>query len=492
MTVDELRIPSSVIRRPLPAFRYSQIRGDFTIMTVSSGHLPAFISKMRTAGLQPVVIDTFAWYYEKVLTGDKGLIFNRDIRPVESHEIADAGRFGSFADSGKKALPQTVMIVLNGGLGTSMGLTCAKSLLEARDGRSFLEIIVQQAQIRRIRLAFMNSFNTHADTLATLNLLQLKQPPLCFLQNKFPKILQGDFSPANWPKHPDMEWNPPGHGDIYAALYTSGVLDQLLKEGVRYAFIANSDNLGATMDENLLGYFSEKALPFMMEVSLRTPVDFKGGHLAFHRDGRLILREVAQCPDDELDISSDITRYRYFNTNNIWVNLEYVKKLIETQGNVRLPMILNPKTLNPRDETSPAVYQIETAMGSAISLFEGASAVVVPRSRFYPVKKCNELLAIRSDCFTYSDPCGLQVNPERRLDQIQIDLDPKYFGKIDEFGKRFPYGPPSLLNCESLMVRGNVFFGNNVSIKGNVVIQNPGSQPAAIPDGAVITGTISL
>jgi UTP--glucose-1-phosphate uridylyltransferase len=155
-------------------------------------------------------------------------------------------------------------------------------------------------------------------------------------------------------------------------------------------------------------------------------------------------------------------------------------------------MILNPKTLNPRDDASPAVYQIETAMGSAISLFEGAAAVVVPRSRFYPVKKCNELLAIRSDCYTYSNACGLVVNPKRRLDQIQIDLDPKYYGKIDEFGKRFPYGPPSLLNCESLTVRGDVYFGNQIALKGNVVIQNSGKMPVTVPDETVIEGAISL
>jgi UTP--glucose-1-phosphate uridylyltransferase len=461
-------------------------------MAVVSGHLPAFIAKMKTAGLQPVVIDTFSWYYEKVMTGDKGLIFNKDIRPVEPHEIADVAHIESFADAGRKAMPHAVMIVLNGGLGTSMGLTCAKSLLEARDGKSFLEIIVQQANNHHVRLAFTNSFNTDADTQASLKVLHLKHPPLCFLQNKFPKILQSDFLPAVWPDHPDMEWNPPGHGDIYAALFTSGVLDQLLKEGVRYAFITNSDNLGAMLDPTLLGYFAEKSFPFMMEVSRRTPLDFKGGHLAFHRDGRLILREVAQCPDDELDISRDISRYRYFNTNNIWVNLEFVKKLIETQGSIRLPMILNPKTVNPRDDASPAVYQIETAMGSAISLFEGATAVVVPRSRFYPVKKCNELLAIRSDCFTYSAAGGLKVNPKRSLDQIQIDLDSKYYGKIDAFGKRFPFGPPSLIDCESLTVKGDVYFGNHVTLKGKVVIQNIGSTPATVPDGAVIEGSVSF
>jgi len=461
-------------------------------MAVGSGHLPAFIEKMKTAGLRPVVIDTFAGYYEKVLSGDKGLIFNKDIRPVEPHEIADASHVESFADAGRKAMPHAVMIVLNGGLGTSMGLTCAKSLLEARDGKSFLEIIVQQANNHHVRLAFMNSFNTDADTQASLKVLHLKHPPLCFLQNKFPKILQSDFSPAVWPEHPDMEWNPPGHGDIYAALFTSGVLDQLLKEGVRYAFIANSDNLGALLEPTLLGYFAENSFPFMMEVSRRTPLDFKGGHLAFHRDGRFLLREVAQCPDDELDISRDISRYRYFNTNNIWVNLEFVKKLIESQGAIRLPMILNPKTVNPRDDASPAVYQIETAMGSAISLFEGATAVVVPRSRFFPVKKCNELLAIRSDCFTYSGSGGLKVNPNRSLDQIQIDLDAKYYGKIDAFGKRFPYGPPSLIDCESLTVKGDVYFGNHVTLKGNVVIHHSGSEPATVPDRAVIEGNITI
>lgn len=456
-------------------------------------HLPAFISKMKAAGLQSVVIDTFAWYYEQVINGEKGLIFNADISPVDHHDIADSSQFEAFAESGKKALPHAVMIVLNGGLGTSMGLTCAKSLLEATGKKSFIEIIVKQAQARRIRLAFMNSFNTHEDTINALNQMKIEKFPLLFVQNKFPKILQSDYSPASCPEKPDLEWNPPGHGDIYAALYSSGVLDQLIKEGVRYAFIANSDNLGATMDETLLGYFSEKNLPFMMEVSVRTQSDIKGGHLAFHRNGNLILREVAQCADDELSSSRDISLYRYFNTNNIWVNLEFLQTFIHRHGSIRLPMILNPKTLDPRDETSPGVYQIEAAMGSAISLFEGATAVVVPRLRFYPVKKCNELLAVRSDSFTYCEEQGLRINQKRLFDQIEIDLDSKYYGKIDEFEKRFPHGSPSLLNCESLTVRGNVFFGNRVSLKGKVVIESSsGDLPVFIPDDKVIEGKLLL
>ena len=106
------------------------------------------------------------------------MIFNKDIRPVEPHEIADSQQFASFFGAGKKALAHAVMIVLNGGLGTSMGLTSAKSLLEARNGKTFLEIIVRQAEIRKIQLAFMNSFNTHADTLAALNRLNPVPFPL--------------------------------------------------------------------------------------------------------------------------------------------------------------------------------------------------------------------------------------------------------------------------------------------------------------------------
>ncbi len=462
------------------------------MLNAESDHLAAFIAKMTSAGLQPVVMDTFAWYYHKVVTGEKGFIYNRDIRPVETQDIADSATFAPYADMGEKMMPQAVMIVLNGGLGTSMGLTGAKSLLPARNGKTFLEIIVRQAGRQHVRLAFMNSFNTHAETVEALKRLHPEPFPLIFVQNKFPKILRSDFSPASWPRQPDLEWNPPGHGDIYTALYTSGILEQLLADGIQYAFIANSDNLGATLDPSLLGYFAEKSLPFMMEVSIRKPVDIKGGHLAVHKNGHLILREAAQCTEDEIGVSRDITRYRYFNTNNIWINLKRLKAVFDRHGVIHLPMILNPKTLDPRDCSSPGVYQIETAMGSAISLVEGATAVVVPRSRFYPVKKCNELLVIRSDRFMYSDQNGLAANPKRRGTQIEVDLDPQYYTLIDAFDARFPFGPPSLAACESLRVSGNVFFGKNIILKGDVVIQHAGDIPGYVPDNEVVEGTLCI
>ncbi len=449
-------------------------------------YLSSFISKMESAELHPVVIDTFTYYYKKIVAGKTGLISDRDIRPVSSDEIEDAKQVKEYTDTGRKVLKNAVIIKLNGGLGTSMGLTRAKSLLKIKNGKTFLEIILKQAERYDVQLALMNSFSTHNDTLAAISRIKPSVSPLLFLQNKFPKILQENFAPATWPKNPEQEWNPPGHGDIFSAIYTSGMLKTLLDRGIVYAFISNSDNLGATMDESLLGYFSENRFPFMMEVAPRTPSDIKGGHIARHKEGRLILREAAQCPKDEIDAFQDIKLYGFFNTNNIWINLKDLEKLIEKHGAVNLPMIRNSKTLDPRDENSPRVYQVETAMGAAISLFEGAAVIKVPVSRFFPVKKCGDLLAVRSDRLVFTEDNNLILNPNRRSDNINIDLDPKYFGKIDLFDERFIDGAPSLIDCESLTIKGDIRFESNVTIKGLVVIKNSGKSQAVIKEGTVI------
>jgi len=441
---------------------------------------------MENAGIHPVVVDTFAYYYAQILAGETGLISNRDIVPVSADDAQTASHVGEYAEAGKQALKHAVMIKLNGGLGTSMGLTGAKSLLEVKNSTTFLEIMLQQAARHGVKLALMNSFSTHQDTLSALDRMKPSSPPLLFLQNKFPKVMQQDFSPATWPQDPTLEWNPPGHGDIYAAIYTSGMLKSLINQGITYAFISNSDNLGATMDTALLGYFSQNQLPFMMEVARRTPADVKGGHIARHKDGRLILREAAQCPQDELDAFQDINLYGFFNTNNIWINLQALARLIDKHGTVKLPLIRNPKTLDPRDASSPKVYQAETAMGAAISLFEGATVIQVPSSRFFPVKKCNDLLAIRSDRFVFAKEKILTTNPAVGSKGIEIDLDPRYYGKIDSFNQRFSQHIPSLVECDALKIRGDVRFEKNVSIKGRVAIKNNSSKQVVVREGTVV------
>ena len=453
-------------------------------------HLPAFISKMETEGLPSPVIDLFAYYYGEVLKGATGLVYDRDIQPVAKDEIESYANLIEYGIKGVDVFDQTVRIILNGGLGTSMGLTGAKTLIEVRSGMSFLDIIIRQAENSTVTLAFMNSFNTHDDTLAALSELKPSKFPITFIQHKFPKILQQDYSPATWPQKTALEWNPPGHGDVYTALLTSGMLQSLLDDGIQYAFISNSDNLGARLDEALLGYFAHHQFPFMMEVAEKTPADIKGGHLARHKNGRLILREAAQCPTDELDAFQDIKRYRYFNTNNVWINLKALKALFDEQKMIHLPLILNPKTLDPRDKTSPPVYQIESAMGAAISLFEGATAVNVPRTRFYPVKTCNDLLAVRSDCFIYAEDDSLRINPIRIKNDkpwvTKVKLDPDYYTKIDDLDQRFAAGAPALLDCDELTVEGDVRFEKDVIIKGAVTIKNRQESQAVIKAGTII------
>lgn len=455
-------------------------------------HLPAFQDKMKREGLAPIVIDTFAHYYEKVVTGETGMISDAEIEPVDPAAVPRLENLSEFSERGRAALGRTVRIILNGGLGTSMGLTGPKSLLEVRDGRTFLHILVEQASRFDVTLALMNSFSTDEDTRKALEAMGPDRMPLSFLQHKFPKILQDDLRPAEWPENPELEWNPPGHGDIYTALETSGMLDRLLDRGVTYAFISNSDNLGARLDLSLLGHFADGGYPFLMEVAERTPADVKGGHLARYPDGRLVLRESAQCPEDELDAFRDIDRYHFFNTNNLWVNLGYLKELIREKGAVRLPMIVNPKTLDPRDETSPPVFQVETAMGAAVSLFEGATAVRVPRARFFPVKKCNDLLAVRSDHFIYGKETGFALNPDRAGDRLDISLDGRFYKKVDQFDARFPEGVPSLVDCEALTVTGDVRFGRDVRVTGRAEVVNPADEQRVVPDRTVISGKTTL
>ncbi len=75
-------------------------------------------------------------------------------------------------------------------------------------------------------------------------------------------------------------WYPPGHGDFYEAFYNSGLLKQFIDEGKEYIFLSNSDNLGATVDLNILNYLinppqGSTAPEFVMEVTDKTRADVK-------------------------------------------------------------------------------------------------------------------------------------------------------------------------------------------------------------------------
>lgn len=443
----------------------------------------------------PVVVDTFRYHYEQLARGHSGLIRESEIRPVaslpDSETLPDA-----LVAAGRKALARTVLIKLNGGLGTSMGLDRAKSQLVVKDDLSFLDIIVRQVLALRARhgapvpLVFMDSFATERDTAASLGAypsLAVDGLPLTFLQNKIPKVLEEGLRlpDAAWG---ERAWCPPGHGDLYTALAGSGLLDRLLERGYAWAFVSNADNLGATLDLRILGHVAS-GLPFLMEVADRTAADRKGGHLARGgEDGRLLLREVAQSAPEDSDAFQDITRHRYFNTNSIWIDLRALRALLDASGGImRLPLIGNRKPIDPRDATSPRVVQMETAMGAAIALFEGADALRVPRSRFAPVKTCADLLVLWSDAYALHDDGRLAaVAPAPPV----VSLQGPAYARIDDMRARFPFGAPSLRGCERFEVSGDVTFGRDVVVRGRTAVR--AATPARVEDGRVLEGDITL
>ena len=461
-------------------------------MSRSQSSFSIVAEKMRKNGLPDAVIRSFSNYFERVKSGQTGLISESSITSVTS--LPDAEEFSSdtrLSASGQAALKQTVVLKLNGGLGTGMGLGRAKSLISIKQGQSFLDIIAQQALAQGTRQLFMNSFSTREDTLDALAGYPALASgiPLDFLQHKVPKIAQSDLSPVSWPANPDFEWCPPGHGDIYIALVTSGMLKKLLDEGYRYVFVSNADNLGAVMDTSILGYFVSRNLPFLMEVTDRTEMDRKGGHIALTRDRQLILRESAQCPGDDRASFENINRHKYFNTNNLWLNLEALERLMKKSGNAPdLPMIRNSKSVDPRDDNSTPVYHLETAMGSAIGIFKGSAAVRVSRSRFAPVKNTSDLLAVRSDAYQLTSDYRVVLHPECKQAPL-VRLDNNYFKLIDDMESRFPAGPPSLRNCESLQVSGDITFGRNVVIEGVVRLSSPPGVPFKVEDNSRISGS---
>jgi UTP--glucose-1-phosphate uridylyltransferase len=445
------------------------------------------VEKLRAEGAGDAAIASFRHYYELLESGDEGLLAEADIEPVDDvPSIADLREATDPA-----VLDQAVVLKLNGGLGTSMGMTKAKSLLEVRDGLSFLDIIVRQVlHLRersgaRLPLVLMHSFATREDSLAALE----RHPEIAsdvppdFVQNKLPKLTADGLEPVRWPADPGLEWAPPGHGDLYTALVTSGMLEALLEHGYRYAFVSNSDNLGAVLEPRILAWIAREEIPFAMEVADRTPADRKGGHLARRPDGGLVLREIAQTPDADVDAFQDIRRHRFFNTNTLWVDLHALRDVIERrEGVLGLPMIVNRKTVDPSDGSSTAVLQIETAMGAAIDVFEGARALRVDRARFAPVKTTDDLLVLRSDAYGLTDDARV-VLAEGRSAAPRVTLDPDYYKLLADFDARFPHGAPSLRRCEALRVEGDVSFGRDVVVQGAVEI----TGPAAIADGEVLS-----
>ncbi len=456
---------------------------------------------MHDAGVGGPTIHGFLDAVHRVARGERGVVAESSIEPIES--LPRLEQWTADGDKATGMLRQLAVIKLNGGLGTSMGLQSPKSLLAIKGGDTFLDFTTRQIlHLRADRDCFepafylMDSFVTQNETLEYLR----KYPELSrdghldFLQNKVPKLDARTLEPIAWPAQSELEWCPPGHGDLYPSLLGSGLLDQLLARGVKFLFVSNSDNLGATVDVNLLRHFAETGLSFLMEVAIRTAADRKGGHLARNRaTGRLLLRESAQCAKEDEEAFQDIERHRFFNTNNLWLRLEDLKAELERHGGaLPLPLITNTKTVDPQDSASPKVLQLESAMGAAIECFERTGAVVVPRSRFSPVKTTSDLLALRSDAYRVTEDSRLVLADTRGGQPPVVDLDQNHYKLLRDFDRFFPSGAPSLACCDALTVKGPVRFAAGVVCEGNVQFVNAESEVKTAQPGKYKDQTVNL
>lgn len=447
--------------------------------------------RMRSAGVPDAAIHVFTHYYEQLRAGVTGMIPETDVEPLT--DVVRAQDLDVGPAEQRDAAAVTAVIKLNGGLGTSMGMHRAKSLLHVREDRTFLDMIVAQVQaIRRdlgvrLPLLLMDSFRTRDDTETALSRyddLAVAGLPVSFLQHQEPKLRADDLRPIDWPADRSLEWCPPGHGDLYTALMTSGTLDALLDAGYRYASVSNADNLGAAPDPEMMGWFASSGASYAAEVCRRTPADVKGGHLVVRRaDGRLVLRETAQTREEDAAAAADPQRHRFFHTNNLWFDLRALDRVLrEREGVLGLPLIRNEKHVDPSDPASPRVIQIESAMGAAIEVFDDATAIEVDRSRFLPVKTTNDLLLVRSDVYDIDERYRLNA----RVDRLpSADLDRRFYTTIDDFSARLA-ATPSLIRARSLEVNGDWYFDEGVSVRGDAVLDEPANGPRTVPSGTVL------
>ena len=449
----------------------------------------AALTTMQDAGAHPAELAAMRRRLEQLDDPEAGRLSGDDLQPLE-----DLPRLEDLPEpDGERArelLDQLAVVKLNGGLGTSMGLSGPKSLLTIKTDTSFLDVIAAQVLALRERfkarlpLVLMNSAGTRPPSLEALHRydgLREQELPLDFLQGREPKLRADDLQPVSWPDNPELEWCPPGHGDLYTALAASGTLDALLDAGLRWAFVSNSDNLGALADVRLAAWIAEEQVPFTMEAVRGTPADRKGGHLA-RRDGQVVLRETAQVPEGDTSFT-DVERWRYYNTNNLWIDLRALQELQAADPAApSLPLIVNRKTVDPRDKASTPVLQLETAMGAAVGSIPGARAVQVPRTRFAPVKTTNDLLVVWSDAYELT--ADGRMNPTFEGPGPVVTLDDDYFKLVPDFEQRFAQGAPSLRGCRRLQVDGDVTFGSGVVVEGDVQV----SGPRHVEDGEVLRG----
>lgn len=454
--------------------------------------LDALIEQLPDGSSKTAFAKEMGGFYELFLrfcaTSEHKIDWSKISSPSESM-IIPYGKLSKSTDvlRDQEALGKLAVLKLNGGLGTTMGCVGPKSAIEVRDGMNFLDLTVRQLEwLNRERsvnvpLILMNSFNTDGETRKIIqkygrNRLNI----ITFNQSRYPRIGKDSLLPIpSTPGGHKEAWYPPGHGDLFDALRNSGLLDELLAEGKEYLFVSNIDNLGATVDTTILQHIISSGAEFIMEVTDKTKADIKGGTLIDY-EGHVRLLEIAQVPAEHKSDFTSIKKFKIFNTNNIWINIKAIKRVLEEEK-LDLEVIVNHKTM---ETTGEKVIQLESAVGSAIKHFQGAHGVNVPRSRFLPVKSCSDLFIVQSDLYTLSHG-ELTPNPRRPFPTVPIVKLGDHFKKVPNFLSRFA-GPVHILELDHLTVTGDVTFGTGVTLKGTVIIVANHGTRIDIPSGSVL------
>lgn len=411
---------------------------------------------------------------------------------ITKGQTADAGGVNS------RLLERLAVVKLNGGLGTTMGCTGPKSAIEILHELTFLDMTVMQIQNLNqknsvsVPLILMNSFNTDEETRKIIKKYSNHGVEIfTFNQSKYPRIDADSLMILPTSTNSDRQcWYPPGHGDFFASINNCGLLDALIEDGKDFIFVSNIDNLGATVDQNILQYLADSTCDYLMEVTDKTKADVKGGTLV-NLNGKLSLLEVAQVPSDRMPEFTSPKKFKVFNTNNIWLSTKSLKKILAA-GNLSLEIIVNQKTL---DGNGTRIIQLETAIGAAIKHFSDAKAVNVPRSRFLPVKTCSDLLLLQSDLYTLNDG-HLTLSSKRSFPGIPCIRLGDPFKKVRNFLSRVP-SPINILELDHLTVVGDVTFGRNVTLRGTVIIVANNGSRIDIPSGSiledkVISGSLAI
>ncbi|KAI8376224.1 UTP--glucose-1-phosphate uridylyltransferase family [Radiomyces spectabilis] len=387
-------------------------------------------------------------------------------------------------------LDKLAVLKLNGGLGTTMGCVGPKSAIEVREGMTFLDLSVRQIEYLNkkhdvnVPFILMNSFNTDEETKRIVQKYASHNVDIItFNQSRHPRIKKESLLPV--PRSADSpieQWYPPGHGDLYESLYNSGLLDQLLAQGKEYLFISNVDNLGGTVDLNILHHMVEKDAEFLMEVTDKTKADIKGGTLIDY-DGHIRLLEIAQVPDEHVEDFKSIKKFKIFNTNNLWINLKAIKRVMDEEG-MELEIIVNHKTT----ESGEKVIQLETAVGAAIKHFKNAHGINVPRTRFLPVKSTSDLFLVTSNLYSLVHG-ELVINPKRMFNTVPLVKLGDHFKKVAHFQNRFKT-IPHILELDHLTVTGDVTFGSHVELRGTVIIVANHGERIDIPSGSILENKV--